>query len=95
MLSCGITPALAQVGSVAQIAPQTANVQAPASMQAQEDAQLAYAFGGEDIQAHDISQAEMEQTQGAFWGIVVRAIMVAIIATIGGSEYKPDNSGKR
>lgn len=94
MLSCGITPALAQVGSVAQIAPQTANVQAPASMQAQEDAQLAYAFGGEDIQAHDISQAEMEQTQGAFWGLVV-CYYGCYSSYNRWSEYKLDNSGKR
>ena len=84
--SCVVTPALASAAN-ATIASQevktaTANVDNKVvSSTDVKKADVDYAFGKDaNVQAKNMNKKDMEQTQGAFWGFIIRAVVAGTAA---------------
>lgn len=89
--SCVITPALATVGNIAQIQePLSAQVTAEQTAKdnlSTEGGELAYAFDdSEALQIQAMSETEMQETQGAFWGVVVKVALAIIMLSLKSSS---------
>lgn len=88
--SCVITPALATVGNIAQIQePLTQQVVTEQTVQDNPlaDSELAYAFDdSEALQVQAMSETEMQETQGAFWGVVAKIALAVIMLSLKSSS---------
>lgn len=94
-MSCIITPALATVGNIAQIEnkpivsqsltaePEASQVVITQDNTESDNSELAYAFdNSETVQVQAMSKKEMQETQGAFWGIVVKIIITILASSV-------------